>query len=513
MKFLTSLAALLFLAGAAHAQVKQSGRVTPGHLGSWTTDNVIQDAGTPSSPKVTGGLGVVSDNQDSICTQNALTNYSRLCLGVTSSAAYLSLGNFGGAPIPLNIVVNGTAYPFPQGSGSFLPLSGGTMAGQIGQNFLATWAGGTYPDGTNKVGIYAIQNVTGSGPTVGYHTADGFTVPNNLIQINDSIALQSTAQNAYGFAVNHNVGGGATSGSRSALSANLNIAGAVTYIASTAPFYVGAQINATAAANVGGTSGQSRGEFFGLGVVMYGQAGGTFVQGASVAEFDLSMGAATYQRSSAIKLINYNNSGVYATVTGADVAFQISSAGARGRWRDWGIYFGDPQGGNDLPMASTGTLIGSQFGTAAAGIDFSATTLTNFLLGPGGFYVTGAGRVGTTQINAIGANIVTLATTQGNPMLTVTGDANSVASRFILTTVSTGPVGIDVQGTPAVIQFGTANATGVVVGKTSGTLAFYGGTAIAIATPTGACAGNTGCQALRDAMVNLHLITGGGISN
>lgn len=45
------------------------------------------------------------------------------------------------------------------------------------------------------------------------------------------------------------------------------------------------------------------------------------------------------------------------------------------------------------------------------------------------------------------------------------------------------------------------------------TIGFYGNLPIVKPTPTGACAGNTGCQALRDALANLGLINAGGITN
>lgn len=67
------------------------------------------------------------------------------------------------------------------------------------------------------------------------------------------------------------------------------------------------------------------------------------------------------------------------------------------------------------------------------------------------------------------------------------------------------------QGTT--LNFGTTTATTLNIGRSAGSLGFYGATAIVKATPTGACAGNTGCQALRDALGNLGLINTGSITN
>jgi hypothetical protein len=58
-----------------------------------------------------------------------------------------------------------------------------------------------------------------------------------------------------------------------------------------------------------------------------------------------------------------------------------------------------------------------------------------------------------------------------------------------------------------------ATSNGIIVGDTGNKLGFYGTAAIVKATPSGACAGNTGCQAIRDALANLGLINGGSISN
>jgi hypothetical protein len=56
-------------------------------------------------------------------------------------------------------------------------------------------------------------------------------------------------------------------------------------------------------------------------------------------------------------------------------------------------------------------------------------------------------------------------------------------------------------------------SAGLTVALTGSKLGFYGATPIVKATPTGACAGNTGCQALRDALGAVGLINTGSISN
>jgi hypothetical protein len=58
-----------------------------------------------------------------------------------------------------------------------------------------------------------------------------------------------------------------------------------------------------------------------------------------------------------------------------------------------------------------------------------------------------------------------------------------------------------------------STSSGVTVADAPGKLSFYGATAIVKATPVGACAGSTGCQALRDALGNLGLINTGSITD
>lgn len=118
-------------------KVAQSGHVTPGHLVAWTTDGVIQDAGTPAQPFVTGGLGILSSNTTSFSIVNNPVSgaYSSLSLGITASAANLTIASFGGAaPLPFNIVLNGVTIPFPGPAGPFLSLAGGTITGPLQLN-------------------------------------------------------------------------------------------------------------------------------------------------------------------------------------------------------------------------------------------------------------------------------------------------------------------------------------------------------------------------------------------
>ena len=157
MKSFLTLVALLLLPFVTQAQVRQSGTVTPGHASCWTTTGVVQDCGTPAAPLNTGGIGVISTNQQSICTQNAATGQalSKLCLGTQPTEADITLQNYGGgAALPLYFIVNGVKYPYP-GPSAVGPMLNGTNFG--------IKANGVTPDDLalqNAIAACAQQNAT-----------------------------------------------------------------------------------------------------------------------------------------------------------------------------------------------------------------------------------------------------------------------------------------------------------------------------------------------------------------
>lgn len=112
----TSLLAALLLTTAAHGQsVRQSGNVTPGHAASWTTNGVVQDAGTAASGKLTS-LGVTAIGPGYCQNTGPITApFYQMCLGVTSGGAgSLSIAGFGGATnATMQFVINGNSYSFP----------------------------------------------------------------------------------------------------------------------------------------------------------------------------------------------------------------------------------------------------------------------------------------------------------------------------------------------------------------------------------------------------------------
>lgn len=199
----------LLLGATAHAQVKQSGSVTAGHLTGWTTSGVIQDGGTPSNPLITGGIGIFNANQTAIGINNAKNTgpYNQLGFGVNGTAGWIQLTPLGGAGnMPLNIVapslnfiINGTTFPFPGtaatpgGTTSDVQYNGGGMfAGSPGFTFNGTSQIGLGVSGAS-VGAVALSNATSGSitiqPTTGALGASVITAP----AVTATMATQTTA--------------------------------------------------------------------------------------------------------------------------------------------------------------------------------------------------------------------------------------------------------------------------------------------------------------------------------
>ncbi len=107
--------ALLLTTSAAFAQpISQTGQVTPGHAVQWTTNGVVQDAGTAASGSLTG-IGTTAQGPSICANSGPITSlYNSICLGVTpSGGGTISLNNYNGATGGLSFTVNGVAQGLP----------------------------------------------------------------------------------------------------------------------------------------------------------------------------------------------------------------------------------------------------------------------------------------------------------------------------------------------------------------------------------------------------------------
>jgi hypothetical protein len=168
LSILALLASCLPALGQTGNAVKQSGNVTPGHGAIWTTNGIIQDAGTAANGFLSS-LGVVGQGQ-TICQRTAPITapaYQELCWNISDATGVsLNIQNYGtDTPQPFSIVLNGTAYQFPfTTNGAVGPVS--TVIGDV-----ATWNNtvGTLLADTPALSIFGTQtaNTVLAGPTTG----------------------------------------------------------------------------------------------------------------------------------------------------------------------------------------------------------------------------------------------------------------------------------------------------------------------------------------------------------
>ena len=116
MKKIIALLLGLLASPAWGQAVQQSGTITSGHAARWTTNGVIQDAGTAANGSLTS-LGVTASGPG-ICQNSApitSAGYQRICLGATTAGGGLiSVQNFGTAsPLGLQFSVNGSVQGVP----------------------------------------------------------------------------------------------------------------------------------------------------------------------------------------------------------------------------------------------------------------------------------------------------------------------------------------------------------------------------------------------------------------
>ncbi len=111
-------AALALVVTPAFAQVKQSGTITAGHATSWTTNGIIQDAGTAGAGAL-NALGITASGTP-LCINDAPVTgqYHQLCLGANSLGGGLLsyTANGGASNLPFQFLFNGGAVVFNGGS-------------------------------------------------------------------------------------------------------------------------------------------------------------------------------------------------------------------------------------------------------------------------------------------------------------------------------------------------------------------------------------------------------------
>ncbi|TXH15068.1 MAG: hypothetical protein E6R03_07975 [Hyphomicrobiaceae bacterium] len=184
------VAGMLFIAGtmAASSQsqnVRQSGAVTSGHGASWTTNGIIQDAGTSDVGNLTT-LGITGTGTPFCISETKVRTgeYHKFCLGLDSDGnADLSINGYGGATSELTITIDGVAYPFPQ------PIP----APPIAATPLRNIASGTTDTATTSDanGTIAWNSASASGKTQTLPTC-AFAINGMTVAIKDERGTAST---------------------------------------------------------------------------------------------------------------------------------------------------------------------------------------------------------------------------------------------------------------------------------------------------------------------------------
>lgn len=112
-RFLSLLAFLFSCSIAAAQPVQQSGTVTPGHPVMWTTNGVVQDAGTAVNGFLTG-LGVVAVGPGLCQNSGPITGpYNQVCIIASPTGGGFTFKNVGGATGSPTFAINNQVYAFP----------------------------------------------------------------------------------------------------------------------------------------------------------------------------------------------------------------------------------------------------------------------------------------------------------------------------------------------------------------------------------------------------------------
>lgn len=182
--------------------VLQTGDVTPGHLTSWTTSGVVQDAGTSVEGKV-NNLGLYGAGGTPLAITNSPVpgpfsgNYAQMGFGVSDTAAYVDVETYGGgSALPFQVRINGTPWltvqPGGGGSGStgvINVLNYGALGDGVTNDTAAIQAAINAAAGRDTV---LIPN-TGSS-----YMITGITLPSNTVMQLDGTLKLIAASSPYG---------------------------------------------------------------------------------------------------------------------------------------------------------------------------------------------------------------------------------------------------------------------------------------------------------------------------
>ncbi|MCP3714887.1 hypothetical protein [Paraburkholderia sp. CNPSo 3281] len=426
----------------------------------------------------TGSGSVVLSSSPTLSTPNlgtpsvvTLTNGT----GLPVSTGVTGLGT--GVATGLSNAATGTGGPVLATSPTIAsPTVTGTLNGTTVS--ATSFAQNVVLNGTGLAG-----NCTGTIPTTNYcanYFQLGAASPFDDAQLTDPTAFLN------GLAILHNYGG--QTGGRQTFYVQSTLA-QPSAAGNSNHYYVAGEFYAQAASGDGGTattgSPASVGAIYALNPVAVAYAGATNLLEVTSMEANISMhtGSSAWYKAG-LTVTQGPSDQVQGSVY--DTAIGLSNQAGSPGWQD-GILFGPMNGA--FPVTSTGCLIcSSGSATAATGIDFSSLSLTNFLHGPGGFFVNGSGGIAGSSLQTSGP----IAARYSQPSIQI-GDTGSSSSSLVFEDNTTNVWGLAnntstsqfclnryVSGSFSDCPIGVANSTGIVTftdgiaGNTSGNVATAG---------------------------------------
>jgi len=235
-------------------------------------------------------------------------------------------------------------------------------------------------------------------------------------------------------------------------------------------FYAAGNFVADSAFNDGGTGGSPQGTLYGLGGVCRLKTGATNWKGCIAGDFELSVEAgANALVVTPMALLTWPEHATHGSLV--DAGLWISAASSTGFFN--GIQI-DASAGY-YPVDSTGTIFKSNGGTVSNGIDFSGTTISNWLLRGGGIIETTSTATSTsTTTGAVriagGVGIAGAVNVGGIVKAQSATASTSTSTGGLVVTGGLGVGGAGYFGGTVTAPTFSGNLTGAVTGNVSGNL-------------------------------------------
>lgn len=299
-------------------------------------------------------------------------------LSGTAANASIELGapNSGNTPfIDFHSSGNAVDHDFRLiASGGDATLRGGILAAQ-GSFAISPRAASL------KTGLTITQTPTGA-------TGGGLLNFNSISVTSTDLDGGAGSSKNNGLFVEHIFGGSSTRGGQRGMEV-YGVLNAATHASNPDRNYAAAVFTGAAYASDGGGSGTEKGAIFGIGANGAALSGAINLLNVTAAELNTScQTGSSVKYKSILQLVGRNDDAVQGSET--DAMLSLSNQSGAVKW-ERGILFGDQNG--EFPLDASATLLGSDAGSIANGIDLSALTIATSAFKSTGFDVAGTGAV------------------------------------------------------------------------------------------------------------------------